>query len=318
MASTSGDAEESGTTELHRVLDVEQLESDLFRGTVTPRSLASLATIYGGHLVGQGLVAAARTVPARRRPHSMQTYFLRPGRPGEQIEYRVRLTRDGATLSRRAVDVYQRRQQIAQISASFADQLDGVDHQTPMPEAPAPETMPALAELVQSDPEGWPPLYHAWTLFDVRYAAAPRDRQARPGHAPPGHAQVWLRAAQPVSGDATWHACALAYASDLTLLSATLPVQSLRPGMPGLAMASLDHVLWFHRACSVSDWLLYDQFVPSTSGGLSLARGRLFSRNGTLVASVMQEGMVRMIDPASSGGPRAPGPDPRPSSSIGA
>jgi acyl-CoA thioesterase II len=98
----------------------------------------------------------------------------------------------------------------------------------------------------------------------------------------------------------------LAYASDLTLLSATLPVQSL------------DHVLWFHRACSVNDWLLNDQFVPSTSGGLSLARGRLFSRAGTLVASVMQEGMVRMIDPASPEGARAPRPHSRPSSSMGA
>jgi len=300
MAS-AGDPEESATTELHPALEIEQLESDLFRGTVTPTALASLATIYGGHLVGQGLTAAARTVPARRRPHSMQTYFLRAGRPGEEIEYRVRRTRDGATLSTRAVDVYQRRQQIAQISASFAEHLGGVDHQTPMPEAPAPETMPTLAELVQSDPDAWPPLYRAWTLFDIRYAVAPRDRQARPGRTPPGHAQVWLRATQPARGDATWHACALAYVSDLTLLSATLSVQSLRPGLPGLTMASLDHVLWFHRACSVTDWLLYDQSVPSTSGGLSLARGRLFTRTGTLVASVMQEGMVRMIDPVSTG-----------------
>jgi acyl-CoA thioesterase-2 len=277
------------------VLDVTPLAPGLFCGAAPDRLAGA---VFGGHLIGQALAAAARTVTGQRRPHSLHAYFLRRGRPGQDLEYRVRTLRDGFTFNARGVDICQGGELIAELSASFAQDLDGARHQDPMPAAPDPESLPPLADLVRAEPGIWPPLYQTWTLFDVRFAVPPHDRRSRPADASAGRSQVWLRAtdpgpAGPLPADPVWQACALAYVSDLTLMTATLPVQGLRPDLPGLSVASLDHAVWFHRPCVVTDWLLYDQSVPATSSGLALATGRLFTRDGALVASVTQQGMVR-------------------------
>ncbi|TRW47638.1 acyl-CoA thioesterase [Georgenia yuyongxinii] len=286
-------------TALGEVLQVEETDADRFRGAV-PRT--PLRQVYGGHLIGQAMTAALATVPDGRRPHSLQTYFLRPGRPDEVIDYHVARTRDGSAFTSRTVEAWQGGRLVAQVSVSFTTAQDGHAFAPGMPSAPDPTGLPTLPALVAADPDGWPALYRHFEHFDVRYVVAPRDRLTGPEGRPTGGAQVWLKTLAPQPYPAAWHATALAYVSDLSLLSVTLPVQSLRPGLPGLQMASLDHVVWFHRPCRVDEWLLYDQGVVATGSSLGLAQGHLFGSDGELVASVMQQGLVRARRTDARGG----------------
>src|SRR5690625_2638991 len=262
----------------------------MFRGDVPPTPLRQ---VYGGHFVGQAMRAAMRTVPRDSQPHALRISFPRAGRTEQVRECRVRRTRDGSSFSSRSVDVLQQGRLLALVSISFTGIEGGADYQEVMPPAPEPHALAPLPERVERDPEAWPMLYHAFEHFDVRYVTAPADRLTEAEGAPASSAQVWLRALAPQPYDSSWHACALAYVSDLTLLSVTLPVQGLRPAAPGLRMASLDHMVWFHRPTRVDEWLLYDQKVVSTHGSLGLARGELFATSGSLVASVAQQGLVQ-------------------------
>jgi acyl-CoA thioesterase II len=277
-------------TALWEVLQVVEVDADRFRGVVPPTPLRQ---VYGGHLIGQAMTAALATAPDGRRPHSLQTYFLRPGRPEEGIDYHVTRTRDGSAFTTRTVEAWQGARLVAQVSVSFAAAQGGPAFAPGMPSAPDPTGLPTLPARVTDDPDAWPALYRYFEHFDVRYVVPPRDRLAGRDGRPTRGAQVWLKALAPQPYPAAWHATALAYVSDLSLLSVTLPVQSLRPGLPGLQMASLDHVVWFHRPCRVDEWLLYDQSVVATGSSLGLAQGHLFGSGGELVASVMQQGLVR-------------------------
>ncbi|MFJ2033169.1 acyl-CoA thioesterase [Streptosporangium sp. NPDC087985] len=282
------------TTPLTEALELRSTGTDAFTGRVPPTELRQ---VYGGHLVGQAALAARTTVSPGRRLHSLQTYFLRPGRNDAELEYRIRRIRDGASSCTRLVKIRQGGVQIAQVSASFTSfEALELSYQVPMPTAPPPEALPTLHQRVTDHPDDWPLLYRTWRHFDVRYVEAPRDRLSGSTNGPRTSAQVWLRADEPQPDDPGWHECALAYVSDLTLLSVVLPAMSLRPALPGLRMASLDHMLWFHQPCRVDGWILYDQSTHAVGGGLGLASGHLFQQDGTLLATVMQQGVIRRPD----------------------
>ena len=271
--------------ELLTLLDLETLDVDLFRG----RSPAtSRQRVFGGQVAGQALVAAGRTVEEARLVHSLHAYFVRPGDPATSIIYAVERIRDGRSYSTRRVVARQHGKTIFHMSASFQVAEPGLDHQEPMPDVPAPEGLPTPKMLAaqQSDAPEVTTAWDEWEAIDLRVIES--------GATADGRQRVWLRIAEPMPSDPLLHVCVLAYASDLTLLSAVLAPHGLSYETEGLQMASLDHAMWFHRPCRADEWLLYDQVSPSTSGGRGLASGRIFTRDGRLVASVMQEGMIRL------------------------
>ena len=267
---------------LLRLLDLEGIDVDLFRGAAPE---TSLQRVFGGQVAGQALVAAGRTVVADRTVHSLHAYFLRPGDPALPILYEVDRTRDGRSVSTRRVVGRQHGRPIFTMSASFQIHETGLVHQDPMPPTVDPQSLP-----VPHDERA-----RAWSAIDLRFV--PREGESGADAvvaAPPARQQVWLRASAPLPEDPLLHVCVLAYASDLTLLSATLTPHPVSRESPNLRMASLDHAMWFHRPFRADDWLLYDQSSPSASGARGLASGRIFTREGSLVASVVQEGLIRV------------------------
>ena len=281
--------------ELLALLDLEPVSDCVFRGR---QPETSLQRVFGGQVAGQALVAAARTVGPDRPVHSLHAYFLRPGDTRVPIGYDVERTRDGRTFSTRRVVARQHGTDgppIFYMSASFQVPEDGLDHQDPMPEVAPPLECPelgdVLAGLTNRPREEWD---REWSALDVRYAGDTRSGGAIDTGAHPAQSRVWLRAAGPLGDDPAVHAAVLAYASDLTLLSATVLPHGTWLGDPRLQPASLDHAMWFHRPLRADDWLLYDQVSPSASGGRGFATGHLFARDGRLVATAVQEGLVRL------------------------
>ena len=278
--------------ELVALLDLEVIEDGLFRGR---QPETQLQRVFGGQVAGQALVAAVRTVEPDREVHSLHAYFLRPGDTAVPIVYDVERTRDGRSFSTRRVVARQHGKPIFYLSASFQVPEEGLEHQDPMPAASPPDECPALgdvmARLSGRNRDAWD---REWSALDVRYAGDSREggRLLDPDH--PAIARVWLRAAGRLSDEPWLHAAVLAYSSDLTLLAASLVPHDLHIGDPRLQPASLDHAMWFHRPFRADEWLLYDQVSPSASGGRGLATGRLFTADGRLAASVVQEGLVRL------------------------
>ena len=260
---------------LLKLLDLEPLEVDLFRGA-SPET--NLQRVFGGQVVGQALVAAGRTVEADRHVHSLHAYFLRPGDPTRPIIYEVDRSRDGRSFTTRRVVALQHGRQIFTMSASFQTPEDGIEHQLPMPSSPDPDELPVI-----DGPEA-----RAWSSIDLRFVPRSDDN--------PMGQQVWLRAAEPLPDDPLTHVCVLAYASDLTLLSSTIRPHDISRWDSNLQMASLDHAMWFHRPFRADEWLLYDQSSPAAAGGRGLASGRIFTSDGRLAASVVQEGLVRVSE----------------------
>ena len=282
------------TTGLQEILDLEQLEVHLFRG----RSRRAPATrVFGGEVAGQALVAAGRTVPADRRVHSLHAYFLRPGDPGHPILYQVDPIRDGGSFTTRRVVAIQHGEPVFQLSASFQAHEDGLSHQLPQLTSPDPESLPSAEESLRSADDrsrAWFARLMDMFPLELRFPEElPRIATVRGERRPPSQ-RVWLRSAQPLSDDPLVHVCAATYASDLFLLAAALPPHGLVIDDPGLQFASLDHAVWFHAPFRADDWLFYDQEGTWTGGSRALCRGSLFDRNGTLVASVVQEGLVRL------------------------
>ena len=270
------------------LLDLEQIEVNIFRGT-TPDD--KRPRIFGGQVAGQALVAAARTVD-QGAVHSLHGYFLRPGDPKMPVLYDVDRIRDGRSFTTRRVVAIQHGQAIFQLAASFHIEEPGYEHLGPMPEVPEPETL-------QSREERWRQYEtlkgraNQPQALDVRYVtASPLDRGDGP--LPPVQ-QVWMRANGTVPDDQVLHTCLLTYASDMTLLDTTLLPHGTGSMDEGIMMASLDHAMWFHGPFRADEWLLYDQYTPATTGGRGLATGRVFTRDGRLVASVVQEGLIRRI-----------------------
>ena len=266
--------------DLVALLELEQVDDLILRG-VAPET--NLQRVFGGQVLAQALMAGGASVAPDRGPHSLHGYFLRPGDPSIPIVYVVENTRDGRSFSTRRIIARQHGTTIFHMTASFQVHEEGLDHQDPMPDVPAPEELPLLSERPRA---GEAVRRGEWDALEVRYDDAS-------DHGAP-ELRVWLRTAGPMPDDPLLHAAVLAYASDLTLLAAVALRHDIRFGDPGVAAASLDHAMWFHRPVRVDEWLLHDQESPSASGGRGLGRGRIFSRDGALVATTVQEGLVRL------------------------
>ena len=264
------------------LLELERIEDDLFRGA-SPDT--DVQRVFGGQVLGQALSAATATVEPDRSVHSLHGYFLLPGDPAAPIVYEVDRSRTGRSFSTRRVVARQHGRNIFVMSASYQIPEPGLDHADPRPDAPDPEDLPAIPTSPADDGEDalWNILYRRWTAFDIR----------RVPDTGPERRQVWLRTSAPLPDDPHLHTAVLAYVSDLTLLSTTLIRHKLLPHKE-VQIASLDHAIWFHRPARADQWLLYDQASPSASGARGLATGRLFTREGTLVATVVQEGLLRV------------------------
>ncbi|MFI1863606.1 acyl-CoA thioesterase [Streptomyces jumonjinensis] len=278
------------------LLDVERIERDIFRGR--SRS-AAVPRVFGGQVAAQALAAAGRTVPDDRTAHSLHAYFLRQGDPGVPIVYTVDRVRDGRSFTTRQVTAVQHGRPVFQLTASFQCHEEGLEHQSPMPDAPDPESLPTAAEMLPSyadrfaDPGAVDRLLEARAAVDLRYVQPPPYGSVGEPREP--RSQVWFRAGGELSDDPLLHACLAVYVSDMTLLDSVL----LAHGRGGWAVgdvvgASLDHAMWFHRPFRADEWLLYDQESPSASGGRGLGQARIHTRDGRLAMTVIQEGVIRV------------------------
>ena len=263
---------------------------DIFIG---PSQWMPHGRVYGGQVLAQSLVAASRTVDTSRVAHSLHGYFLRAGDITLPITFSVDRLRDGRSFSTRRVQAYQNGEPIFSMIASFQDVDPGLEHVEVMPsDITPPEQLPSAAELMGDNP---PPVAQYWSKarpFDLRHVEKPiyfsveGEKVAKQA--------VWLKALGDLPEDANLHQAALAYLSDYTILESIYRRHGIAWSHPGLKSASLDHAMWFHRAAKVDQWLLYVQNSPSAQGGRGLALGHIYTREGLLVATVAQEGMVRV------------------------
>lgn len=276
---------------LGKLLDVERLDSNLFRSRHHVENYRK--TLFGGQVLGQALMAASRTVD-NRRPHSLHAYFLRPGSSEQPVIYDVDPIRDGGSFTTRRVVAKQRGRAIFNMSASFQIQEPGFDHQVEMPagDIPAPESLKNTQQLAEEAGLVGPLCDQRRYMIDFRPVDpasyfSTGEREAR--------CFFWMRAEGETSDDPLEHRCALCYASDLALLGTSLQPHPISLFDPHLMPASLDHAMWFHRDFRADDWLLYVTDSPSASGARGFCRGQIFTREGVLVASTAQEGLIRKI-----------------------
>jgi acyl-CoA thioesterase-2 len=276
------------------VLDLEERGPGLFVGS-TPS--VRQQRIFGGQVAAQALSAASATVAAERAVHSLHSYFLRPGDPQEEIRYEVDDLREGRSFSTRRVVARQTRTgrdvAIFALTADFhAGERAVVEHSLPMPDVPGPDGLPGLSEVVAAHPEAAANLISMGRVVEQRYLADPFDPRPR---VPPDTAQRgWFRVAGRLPEDDAVHAAALTFVSDLTLLSAGLARSGGGWG-GGTVGASLDHAVWFHRPIRADDWFLYETDSPAAASGRALCFGHIWAADGTHVASVAQEGLLRSL-----------------------
>ncbi len=282
----------SAMQELLAILDLERLEHNLFRGR-SPQT--AWQRVFGGQTIGQALVAAQRTVDPKRRVHSLHGYFMRPGDTQVPTIYEVDRIRDGGSFTTRRVVAIQHGKAIFSLEASFQVIEDGLDHQVGMPvDVPMPEDLRTQRELLETT-ENVPEAIR-------RFWGRERPLEVKPVHVEhyvsrqklQPRQNVWIRATGPVPAEWPVQAAVLAYLSDMTLLDTSTFAHGRAVFDPDLQVASLDHAMWFHRPDPLDDWLLYAQDSPSSSGSRGFTRGAIYARNGTLVASVAQEGLIRL------------------------
>ncbi len=274
------------------LLDLEQIEMDIFRG----RSPAGerRQRVFGGQVAGQALVAAGRTVPEDRPVHSLHAYFIRPGDPAVPLVYLVERVRDGRSFTTRRVTVVQHGKTIFTLSASFhRPEPGGFEHFVPMPQVPGPDEIeptwvrmqrlfgPAVEEYARDNP------------IDIRHVGPLSAEVERDPSLGPASNVVWLKADGELPGDPLLHVCLMTYASDMTLLDSVLVTHGTSWSGGIIVGASLDHAMWFHRPFRADQWLLYAQDSPSATGSRGLARGEVYTADGELVVSVVQEGLLR-------------------------
>ncbi len=277
--------------ELMALLDLEVIEDNLFRGR-QPRT--RMQRVFGGQVAAHALVAANRTLPERYEVHSLHSYFLRPGDTAVPIVYDVESVREGRSFATRRVIARQHGRPIFAMTLNFQVPEEGLDHQDPMPDVPDPEDCPSLSEVTpgsSADAEAWE---QEWAALDVRYAGSTRPGGGIEDDSVAARARLWIRVNGALPDDRLLHTATFTYSSDMTLLGATLVPHGLHIGSPEVQAASLDHSIWFHRPFRADEWWLYDQVTPSATGGRGLAIARVFSRDGRLVASVAQEGLIRL------------------------
>lgn len=274
------------------ILDLEPLEHNLFRGR-SPQD--GWQRVFGGQVIGQALVAASRTVAPDRHTHSLHAYFLRPGDPGVPIIYEVDRIRDGKSFVTRRVVAIQHGHAIFSMSASFQVEEDGLDHQMPAPKVPPPEELVSEDELkrqfMESARETMKGYWRRERPIELRPVSL-RHYVTREKLDPVHH--VWFRTTGPLPDDPVVQKCVLAYASDLMLLDTSLYPHARSLFDRDMQVASLDHALWFHRPFRADEWLLYAQDSPTASGARGFNRGAIYTRAGLHVASVAQEGLIRV------------------------
>ena len=267
---------------------------DIFIG---PSQWMPHGRVFGGQVLAQCLVAAQRTVEAERQPHSLHGYFLRPGDINFPITFSVDRLRDGRSFSTRRVQAYQKGDPIFSMIVSFQINDEGLEHQDAFPEGiPDPESLPSAAEIIGDNPH---PVAQYWAKarpFDMRHVGSPiyfnvaEDQKV-------AHQAVWIKSLGEMPTDPAIHRAALAYVSDYSILESIYRAHGIPWVYPGLKSASLDHAMWFHREPKVDEWMLYVQESPSAQGGRGLSLGKIFSRDGKLLATIAQEGMVRVPRP---------------------
>ena len=278
------------------LLDLEAIEVNIFRG-VSPDE--DRQRVFGGQVAGQALVAAARTVEPDRSVHSLHAYFLRPGDPAVPILYEVDRIRDGRSFTTRRVVAIQHGKAIFNLAASFHIHEEGLEHQLAMADMmfdghlpPDPESLPDWQERMAPWAEKMGDWYNRPRPIDHRQIDyEPLDRKDKL----PPHQRTWIRADGVLPEDPVLHACVLTYASDMTLLDTSILPHGLGAMDDRLMMASLDHTMWFHRPFRADEWLLYVQDTPSASGGRGIARGLIYTQDGDLAVSVVQEGLIRIM-----------------------
>jgi acyl-CoA thioesterase-2 len=273
------------------LLDLEQIELDIFRGR-SPEG-ERRQRVFGGQVAGQALVAAGRTVPADRPVHSLHAYFIRPGDPTVPLVYLVERVRDGRSFTTRRVTVVQHGKTIFTLSASFHRQEPGVDHAEPMPDVPRPDELEPTAVRYRRifGPESTD--FFRDSPIQIRHVGPLTVEAVRDPSLRSSRNRVWLRADGELPDDPLLHVCLMTYASDMTLLDSVLLASGLSFLDGSTSGASLDHAMWFHRPFRADRWLLYAQDSPSASGARGLARGEVYTEDGTLVVSVVQEGLIR-------------------------
>jgi acyl-CoA thioesterase-2 len=281
----------SSVEDMLQLLDLEQIEENIFRGE--SRDIGG-KSVFGGQVLGQALTAACRTVEGRSA-HSLHAYFLRPGDMAAPIVYSVDRIRDGHSFATRRIVAIQHGRPIFNMAASFQKEESGFEHQNEMPELPGPDDLPSLAELrrqaVELDPDRFTHR-SAWQVpLDIRPVLPANPYLA---DVSPPLQTLWMRTLEAVPPAPDLHQAILAYASDFALFrTAVLPYKKTLREM-NAQMASLDHSMWFHRPCRVDQWLLFVMESPSASGARGFATGSIFNRDGALVATICQEGLMRV------------------------
>jgi acyl-CoA thioesterase-2 len=277
--------------DLVNLLALERIDRDLFRGT---SQNLGWGAIFGGQVLGQALSAATQTVTADRPVHSVHGYFIRAGELDRPIVYRVDRLRDGRSFSTRRVVAVQEGEAIFSLAASFQVEESGFEHSDAMPDVPAPEALRSERDLALAFADELPPAVRAMATAECPIEIRPvelRDPLAPRVYAP--SRRLWYRAVDRLPDDPALHRYLLAYASDFSFLGTALDPHAVNWLTPNMQVASLDHAMWFHRPFRVDEWLLYDVESPNASGGRGLVRGRFFDREGRLVASTIQEGLIR-------------------------
>ncbi|MCT6824705.1 acyl-CoA thioesterase [Bartonella apis] len=280
------------------ILDLEKIDQNLFRGQ---SGNSRWQRVFGGHVIAQALVAAHRSVAPDRFIHSLHAYFIRPGDPDRPIIYEVEPLRDGRSFSVRRVVAKQNGVAILSFSSSFQVDEPGLDYQRPMPKnLPQPETLSgehAIDQaILESAPENIRNYWNEQRPFLIRPIDL-EDYLTRDKHQPVQ--RCWFKLNGKVASTRSLNSALLAYLSDMTLLDTSLIVHGLSIFTPGLIPASLDHSMWFHRPFSLNDWMLYDIESPNTHGARGLSEGYIYTRDGKLIASVAQEGLIRLVEPKS-------------------
>lgn len=275
------------------ILDLETLERNLFRGR-SPQT--GWQRVFGGQVIAQALVAAQRTVDADRHVHSLHCYFMRPGDPAVPIIYEVDRIRDGSSFTTRRVVAIQHGHAIFSLSASFQIDEPGLEHQIEMPrDLPRPETLISAKDLIEGFIDSVPESVRAYWERErpIEFKPVSLTHYTSREKLPPQQ-HIWIRTTGPVPDNRPLQAAVLAYLSDMTLLDTSLFAHGRAVFDEDLQVASLDHAMWFHRPNALDDWLLYTQDSPNTSGARGFTRGSIYSADGTLVASMAQEGLIRL------------------------
>ena len=276
-------------------LDTEKIDRYLFR---SPPLETELINVFGGQVLAQSLSSAYKTIEGDRKIHSMHAYFLRPGNISAPILYEVDPIRDGGSFTTRRVVAIQNGKAIFNTAISFKTDEDGLEHQDPMPEVPAPETLPSDDSIIEQkaavDPEFDRPI-----RSDILGAFETRTNGDLPMQVAVGDSPVhgfWFKASSPIESTESMHHVLLAFVSDMRLMMTALRPHGINYSNPNLIAASLDHALWIHRNVDVNDWIYYDLTGPTATGGRGLNFGRFYDREGQLIASSAQEGLIRMRD----------------------